>query len=70
MPTDADARQILIDARKTFLNDLFSDCELKLKTTTMLGVLGWMTKDIASIKSNMSSMGGRPSSTTSSPTAR
>jgi hypothetical protein len=63
MPSEAEARHILVEAKKTFLNDLFSDCELKFKTTSMLGVLTWVTKDIASIRSNMLSMGGEPTKT-------
>ena len=63
MPMDAEARQILIDARKMFLNDLFSDCSLQLKNSSILATLGWMNKDIYSIRKNISSIGGAPTKT-------
>ena len=63
MPSDAEARQILIDARKTFLNDLFSDCQLQLKNDQMRSILGWMGKDIRSIKKNISDIGKEPTKT-------
>jgi len=63
MPSDAEARQILIDARKTFLNDLFSDCTLELKNKEMRAILGWMMKDVRSIKKNISDIGKEPTKT-------
>jgi hypothetical protein len=61
--SEPEARAILIDARKTFLKDLFTGCKLHLKNDKMLGILGWMGKDIASIKKNVSSVGTGPSTT-------
>lgn len=61
--SEAEARQVLIDARKSFLNDLFSDCTLELKNSSMMAVLGWMTKDIASIRRDIGKIGTEPTKT-------
>jgi hypothetical protein len=64
MPTsEAEARAFLIEARKSFLNDLFSDCTLELKNKSMMEILGWMSKDIVSIRRNIGSIGAEPSKT-------
>jgi hypothetical protein len=61
--SEAEARQLLIDARKTFLNDLFSDCTLELKNKSMMQILGWMTKDIVSIRRDIGKIGAEPTKT-------
>jgi hypothetical protein len=58
--SEAEARAFLIEARKSFLKDLFTGTELKFKNSAMGTVLGWVTKDCVSIKRSLASIGKEP----------
>lgn len=61
--SEAEGRAFLIEARKNFMRDLFTGTHLEPKNKEMAKILGWITKDVASIKKNLSSIGAEPSKT-------